>query len=154
MQHDEVLLLECNLDDSTGEELGYVLELLFERGALDAWFTPIYMKKNRPATKLSVLCHADCGVSLRRALLEHTTTLGVRWQTWRRDIARREVDCVETPWGPVRRKLKFLGQRLVSIKPEYDDCAALARQHSLPIREVIEAARQCPAEGERDRRDS
>lgn len=137
---DEVLVIECNLDDSTGEDLGYVLDVLFEAGALDAWFTPITMKKSRPAVKLSVLCRPKDGADLRRTLLENTTTLGVRWQTWQRDLARRETDSVQTPWGAVRRKLKFLDDRLVGAKPEYEDCARLAREHGVSIHAVRLAA--------------
>jgi len=139
---DEVLLLECNLDDMTGEELGYALERLLEAGALDAWFTPIYMKKNRPAVILSVLCAEDKGAPLRQMLLRETSTLGVRWHRLERDIAPRRTKTVETRWGPVRCKLKILEERVCNAKPEYDDCARLAREHGIPLRQVLLDARQ------------
>jgi len=140
-QFDEVLLLECNLDDMTGEALGFAIEEILAAGALDAWFTPIYMKKNRPGVLLSVLCRPDDGSRLRALLLRETTTLGVRWTPWRREVAERKTDRVHTQWGVVRRKLKILAGRVVSVKPEYEDCARLARQHQVPLEIVVEAAR-------------
>ena len=145
--HDEVLLLECNLDDMTGEALGYALERVLAAGALDAWFTPIYMKKNRPASMLSVLCRPEDGPALRETLLRETSTLGVRWQPMRRLIAQRRSDQVRTPWGMVRRKLKILDGQVVSVKPEYEDCAQLAREHQVPFERVFEAARAAEPPG-------
>ena len=143
---DDVLLLECNLDDMTGEELGFALERMFDAGALDAWFTPIYMKKNRPGVILSVLCRPEDGGRLRERLLRETTTLGVRWRPMQRQIAERRSISVETPWGTVRCKCKLLGDRLVSIKPEHEDCAEIARSQDLPIMEVTLAARRAAHE--------
>lgn len=137
---DCVILLECNLDDMTGEALGYALEKLLEAGALDAWFTPIYMKKNRPAVLLSVLCTSSMANELTRLLLEHTSTLGVRWCEMERTKAQRVMDTVQTPWGPVRRKVKMLGTQVVSAKPEYEDCARIAREAGVTLQEVLEAA--------------
>lgn len=141
---DQVALLECNLDDMTGEALAYALDRLLEAGALDAWFTPIIMKKGRPAVVLSVLCRPDDAPALRQVMLRETTTLGVRWRLMEREIAERSTDCVDTPWGPVRRKLKRLAGRVVSVKPEFDDCARLAREHSVPLQVIIDAARDVP----------
>lgn len=138
----EVVLLECNLDDMTGEALGYVLEQLLAAGALDAWFTPIYMKKNRPGVILSALCMPDEARALRGLLLRETQTLGVRWRTLYREVAERRMVIVSTAWGEVHCKLKLLDGRVVDAKPEYEDCAALARQHDRPLREIILAARQ------------
>jgi len=139
--YDEVLLLECNLDDMTAEALGFTLERLLATGALDAWFTPVTMKKSRPGTLLAVLCKPEDGPALRELLLRETTTLGVRWQRLQREIAAREMDEITTPWGVVRRKLKILDGRVVSIKPEFEDCARLARENQVPLEQVIEAAR-------------
>jgi pyridinium-3,5-bisthiocarboxylic acid mononucleotide nickel chelatase len=139
-RYDEVLVLECNLDDMTGEALSYALEQALAAGALDAWFTPIQMKKNRPGVILSVLCRPADAPGLRDLLLRETTTLGVRWQAFQRQVAERRTDQVSTPWGLVRRKLKLLAGRVVSIKPEFDDCARLAREHDVPLQEVVAAA--------------
>jgi len=140
-QFDQVLLLECNLDDMTGEELGFAIERVLSAGALDAWFTPIYMKKSRPGVLLSALCRPEDGPRLRDLLLQETTTLGVRWSSLRRQIAGRQIDQVHTRWGLVRRKLKLLDGRVVSVKPEYEDCARLAREHGVPLQSIAEAAR-------------
>jgi len=137
---DTVALVECNLDDMTGEALGFALERLLAAGALEAWFTPVYMKKNRPGVVLTVLCRPAERPLFCDLLLRETTTLGVRWQIIQRRIAERRMDQVVTPWGAVRRKLKIVAGEVVSIKPEYEDCARLAREHHLPLETVIEAA--------------
>ncbi len=142
LETDEVQLLQCNLDDMTPEAMAFAMDRLLSAGALDVWFAPIYMKKNRPGTILSVLCRPEDGPRLRLLLLRETTTLGVRWQSFSREVAQRQVDEVVTPWGVVRRKLKLLGGRVVAAKPEYDDCARLAREHGLSLDQVVEAARQ------------
>lgn len=137
---DQVVQLECNLDDMTGEELGFVLERVLAAGALDAWFTPISMKKSRPAVLLGVLCRPEEAARLRELLLAETTTLGVRWQVMERQIAARREDVVHTPWGAVRCKIKIVRGVEISVKPEYEDCARLAREQGLTVRQVSEAA--------------
>jgi uncharacterized protein (TIGR00299 family) protein len=137
---DQVALLACNLDDATGEMLGHTMERLLAAGALDVWFTPIQMKKNRPATQLSVLCRPEEAQTLASLLLRETPTLGVRHQILWRSKAGRERQPVTTPWGTVHMKVKFLGGEAVSASPEYEDCARLASEHGLALREVIETA--------------
>lgn len=142
---DRIVLLECNIDDMTGEALGYALETILAAGALDAWFTPIYMKKNRPGTLLSVLCAEERGDEMRLLVLRETTTLGVRWRTMDRQIAERRSAGVETPYGPVAVKVKIVDGRALSAKPEYEDCAALARRSGVPLEDVLAAARAAAA---------
>jgi len=139
-RHDTVVLLECNLDDATGEALGYAMERLRTAGALDAWFTPIQMKKNRPATKLSVLTTPERASEFSDLLLRETTTLGVRRAVMDRAKAVREHITVETSWGPVRVKVKRLDGQSIAASPEYEDCAALARQVGVPLAQVQAAA--------------
>ena len=148
---EQVMLIECNIDDMTGEALGFAMESLLHAGALDVWFTPIQMKKNRPAVLLSVLCAPQNGLALRQLLLQETTTLGVRWQLFYRQTAGRSTDMVQTPWGPVHRKLKILIGQVISVKPEYDDCARLARQHRISLQEIVEAAQRAPATSSSDK---
>ncbi len=138
--------LECNIDDMTGEALGYALERLIAAGALDAWFTPIYMKKNRPAVLLSVLCRESEVERFCSLLLQETSTLGVRWHLTERSVAERSTDIVKTPYGEVRRKIKLQDGQVISIKPEYDDCARLASAAQVPLQAVIDAARLAAAE--------
>jgi len=138
--HDQVIQLACNLDDATGEMLGYVMDRLLAAGALDVWFTPIQMKKNRPAVMLSLLARPESAADLAQMLLRETPTLGVRWQNVSRTIAGREMQQVDTPWGPVLVKAKVLQGMVVAVSPEYDDCARLAAQAGVPLIEVMTAA--------------
>ncbi len=144
-EQDEVVELACNLDNATGELLGYVLERLMDEGALDAWFTPIQMKKNRPAVLLAVLAPVERADALSELLLRETPTLGVRRQVMARQKAGREMHTVETVWGPVRAKAKLLQGVVVSIAPEYDDCARLARDAGVPLAQVMDEARRAAA---------
>ncbi|MCD6553973.1 MAG: nickel pincer cofactor biosynthesis protein LarC [Anaerolineae bacterium] len=144
---DQVVLLECNLDDVTGEALGYTMERLFAAGALDVWFTPIFMKKNRPATMLSVLAPAGEAETLGLILLRETPTLGLRitppmhrWKTGRR------VREVQTVWGAVRVKEKLLGDEVLAAAPEYEDCARIAREHGVPLAQVYTAVQSAATE--------
>ncbi len=139
---DSVVELACNLDDASGQVLGYAMERLLAAGALDVWFTPIQMKKNRPATMLSVLARPTDADALAALLLRETPTLGVRRRVLSRLKAGRQVRQVETPWGPVRVKVKMLQGKTVSASPEYDDCARLAAEAGVPLAEVMEAARK------------
>jgi uncharacterized protein (DUF111 family) len=138
---DVVIQLSCNLDDMTGEVLGYTMEQLLAAGALDVWFTPIQMKKNRPATMLSVLAQPEDANGLAELILCETSTLGVRQQSVSRIKADREIGEVETPWGSVRVKIKRLDGQIVAISPEYDDCAQLAAEAGIPLSAVMDAAR-------------
>ncbi len=135
-----VVVLECNLDDATGEMLGYAMERLFAAGALDVWFTPVQMKKNRPGVLLSVLARPERADSLAAVILRETPTLGVRLRPLERVVADRRVREVETPWGPVRVKEKWLGDTCLAISPEYEDCARIAREQGVPLEEVYRVA--------------
>lgn len=137
MEQDEVMLLECNLDDATGETLGYVMERVLDGGALDVWFTPIQMKKNRPAVMLSVLCMAADCPGMEWLIMQETTTLGVRVRPVQRIKAARRQEKVLTPWGVVRVKVKLLDGAPLSVSPEYEDCARLALAAGLPLQEVV-----------------
>jgi uncharacterized protein (TIGR00299 family) protein len=138
VESDEVAVLETNLDNLSGEVLGGLMERLFQAGALDVTYTPMQMKKNRPATLVSVIAPLDLADALSLLLLRETTTLGVRMGQWRRLKAERRQEVVETPLGQVRAKLKLLGGRIISVSPEYEDCARLAEAKTLPLREVYE----------------
>jgi len=141
--HDEVVEMECNLDDTTGETLGYTMERLFEAGALDVWFTPIQMKKNRPGVLLSILTVPDKANLLAEIALRETSTLGIRtFPPVHRLKADRRMTQVETPWGTVRVKEKWLNGKRIAASPEYEDCARLARQSGEPIAQIMNAAVQ------------
>jgi uncharacterized protein (DUF111 family) len=135
------------VDDSTGEMLGYTMERLFDAGALDVWFTPIQMKKNRPGVLLSVLSPLDKVDALAMIVMLETSTLGVRtFPPSHRLKADRRMREVETPWGSVQVKEKWLGEhgqakRLIAVSPEYEDCARLARESGEPLSRIMDAAR-------------
>lgn len=133
-----VVLLQCNLDDVTGEVLGYTMERLFASGALDVWFTPVQMKKNRPATVLSALTTPERVNVLAQVILRETPTLGVRILPLERVVADRRIVEVETPWGKVRVKEKWLNGERVAVSPEYEDCARLAREYGVPLQQVLQ----------------
>jgi pyridinium-3,5-bisthiocarboxylic acid mononucleotide nickel chelatase len=140
-----VVLLETNLDDMNPEFYGHVMELLFEAGALDVYFTPIYMKKNRPAAMLSVLARPEHEAALANLLLRETSTLGLRVQTLRRYEAGRQVVTVLTRYGEIPVKLKILDGHPTAAAPEYSACSRAAMEHSVPVGEVYQAALQAAA---------
>ena len=136
---DNVILLETNIDNATGEQLGYAMEQLFNAGALDVWHTPIQMKKNRPAILLSALAPAELETQLAEAILQHTPTLGVRVRPVTRYAAHRDTITVQTEYGPIRVKRKYLSGQIVSQSPEHDDIAAAAQTHDLPWQTIAAA---------------
>jgi uncharacterized protein (TIGR00299 family) protein len=139
---DQVVVLETNLDDVPAEVIGYCYDLLFAAGALDVFTTPIFMKKNRPGVLLSVLCPESAAAAVEDVLFRETTTLGVRRHRATRHKLQRKEHTVETPWGPVRGKLGWREGEAPVFSPEYDDCARVAREHKIPLREVHDVAQR------------
>jgi len=137
---DEVVVLEANLDDATAELIGHVTEQLLHAGALDVFCTSIAMKKNRPGTRISVLTQAVDVAKLETILLTESTTFGVRRHTCLRSTLPREIQTVNTQYGPIRIKVGFLDGRPVTVSPEYDDCAQAAQKHQVPLKKVFTAA--------------
>jgi uncharacterized protein (TIGR00299 family) protein len=131
-------ILECNIDDMNPEMYGYVMDTLFEMGADDVFITPIIMKKARPASMLSVLCPAGKKDQLTEVLLTQTTSLGVRASEVDKTILQREFSKIQTRYGEVTIKTAiYRGQKLKS-KPEYEDCARLAREHGVPVQQIYQ----------------
>ena len=135
-------LLETNIDDMSAELLGYVQERLFDLGALDVWFTPIQMKKNRPATMLSALVMSSQESLATDLVLRETTSLGVRVRPVTRHEAQRQVVNFESSFGTVSVKIKSIEGSKVSVAPEYDHCRQLAVQLGLPLIEVYRAIQE------------
>jgi uncharacterized protein (TIGR00299 family) protein len=131
-----MVVLETNIDDMPAELFGHALELLFAAGAADVWFTPIQMKKNRPATMLSVLCRPEQEGAMVDLLLRETSTLGVRARDVRRYEAERERFEFASSLGPAAVKVKRLPGEPPRVAPEYDVCRALAARSGLPLLEV------------------
>jgi uncharacterized protein (DUF111 family) len=124
------------------ELFGHVMDELFAAGALDVFYTPIVMKKSRPATLVSVLSEPALVDTLSDILFRETTTLGVRVTEVARRCLEREWREVETEFGPVRIKIGRLNDEVVNVAPEYEDCVRLARERDVPVAEVYEAARE------------
>ena len=137
---DTVAVLETNLDDSTGEVLGYFIDKLMAAGALDVSYTPVQMKKNRPGARLSVLCAPAEADRFSEMILRQTSAFGLRrWLTERRKL-RREFHEARTPYGLVAVKIGWLDGKVVQRAPEYESCRKLADEHNVPLQAVYEAA--------------
>ena len=134
-KREEITKLECNLDDMTGEEIGFALERLFAAGARDVYTVPIGMKKSRPGQMLSVICLPEDADKFAALLMKHTTTLGVRRQDMSRYVLARETCTMDTPAGPVRVK-ESRGLGATRRKLEYEDIAAIAREKDISLWEA------------------
>ncbi len=139
---DRALLLECNLDDMTGELVAYTAEKLLQAGALDAWTSPVFMKKQRPGVVLSCLCREMERDKMLQVIFAESTTFGVREQVVTRSILRRDFKTVETPYGPIRVKEGSCGGKVVTRTPEWEDCRAAAEKAGVPAKEVYRAAQK------------
>jgi len=145
---DRVWVLETNLDDLPAEVIGYCYELLLAAGALDVFSTPIQMKKNRPGVLLSVLAAEGQLSAIEEILFRETTTFGIRRYQVSRSKLQRKACTVRTPWGEVQGKLGWREGRPPVFSPEYEDCARIARQHGVALRDVYAQAQRA-YEGER-----
>ncbi|QOX63429.1 nickel pincer cofactor biosynthesis protein LarC [Anoxybacterium hadale] len=134
---DQVILMETNIDNTSGEALGYTAERLLNAGALDAYFTPIQMKKNRPATMLSVICKKEDSEKLSELIFKETATIGIRIRETERITLDRKISTVQTELGEVRVKLVSVSG-LERVQPEYEDCAKIAAEKNLSLNEVYE----------------
>ena len=132
---DNVLQLECNVDDMTAEELGFAMETILEAGALEVYTVAAGMKKSRPGTILCVLCHEDAKETLVRVIFRNTTTIGVREHRCSRYTLKRSFETVQTPYGDVQKKLSS-GYGVTREKYEYEDLARIAREQGLSLAEV------------------
>jgi len=134
----EEVLLETNIDDLNPELYEYVLDRLLEAGAQDAWLTPIVMKKSRPAVTVRVLCSPERAEAMAAILFRETGTLGVRSSPVGKRALGRDTIKVETRWGTVAVKVAYLDGRPVTVAPEFEDCARVAREAGVAAREVYQ----------------
>lgn len=137
---DWVTLIETNIDNMSGELLGGLMDRLLTAGALDVSYTPTHMKKNRPATIITVICPPQQAEALALLLLRETSTLGVRIQQMQRLKAQRTHQHIETPLGTISIKIKRLGAHIISAAPEYEACQRIALERNMPLAEVYEVA--------------
>jgi pyridinium-3,5-bisthiocarboxylic acid mononucleotide nickel chelatase len=136
----DLWVLEANLDDCPGQLVARAIEAALEAGALDAWAAPLTMKKGRPGLLLGALATRERRDEVARVLLDETTTLGVRLHPVDRIELDREIRTVATRWGEVRVKVARRAGAAVGAHPEYEDCLARAREHGVPVKEVLAAA--------------
>jgi pyridinium-3,5-bisthiocarboxylic acid mononucleotide nickel chelatase len=136
-----VLQVETTIDDMSPQLYETLIERIFDAGALDVFLQPVIMKRGRPGVVVTALCAAERIGDLSRALFEETTTIGVRWSEWRRARLQREMVEVTTAYGTIPFKVSRLAGRIVTVTPEFADVARIAREKSLPVREVLDQAR-------------
>ena len=135
---DEIIELNCNVDDMTGEDLGNALDAIYEAGAREAFFTPVQMKKNRPGILITVITASSEKDAVVRAIFANTTTIGIREKICGRFILDRKIETIETPLGPVRVK-KSSGYGVEKCKIEFDDLSKIAKEKGLSLTEVRKA---------------
>jgi uncharacterized protein (TIGR00299 family) protein len=141
-----IFVLETQIDDLSPQAIGYVFEALFAAGAVDVFTQAIGMKKSRPGILLTVICHPENLADCQAVLFRETTTLGIRYSAQQRAILAREIQKVETEYGLVRVKIAWTNQgkekAVTNVQPEYEDCAALARNNNISWREIHRLALQ------------
>lgn len=133
---DVILELNCNVDDMTGESIGFAMEELFAAGALEVYTIPIGMKKSRPGTLLCVMCRPEDKEKMVKLLFLHTTTIGIRESSYKRYMLDRSVEMVQTPYGAIRRKTST-GYGITRQKYEYEDLAKAARENDLSVSQIL-----------------
>ncbi|PWT84037.1 MAG: nickel pincer cofactor biosynthesis protein LarC [Blastocatellia bacterium] len=133
---DRVTVLECEIDDMNPQLFGVTMERLYAAGALEVFYVPVQMKKNRPGTLLSVVAPPTLRARLAEIIFQETTTIGLRHFEVDRECLQREIVVVQTPVGPVRFKVAWREGRVVNAAPEFEDCARLAADHNLSVKEI------------------
>ena len=133
--NEDFVVMETNVDDCTGEILGYTSEKLFESGALDVFYTPIFMKKGRPAYKLTVACRKKDMLNLQNIIFKETTTIGIRYRFESRTELKREFIEINTKYGKIKAK-KVVNNGETYVYPEYESMKKIASQNNIPLKEL------------------
>lgn len=137
--NEKVVVIETNIDDMNPQFFEYAIERLFQAGALDVYLTQVIMKKGRPGIVMTVLCDEVRKGSLIQIILKETTTIGVRFFYAERKLLHREIRVIDTEFGKIRLKFSKLGEELLKVTPEYEDCKKIAKKLKIPLLEVIRA---------------
>ncbi len=137
-----ITVIEVTIDDSTPEEVSFLQERLFSEGALDVFFTPIYMKKNRPAFNITILCSPDRFEQCANTVLLESSTFGIRYQHYRRKTLERRAHQVLTKYGTISVKIGMLDGKVIKSAPEYEDMREAAHRHRVPLQRVVEEVRK------------
>jgi pyridinium-3,5-bisthiocarboxylic acid mononucleotide nickel chelatase len=133
---DRVTVIECEIDDMNPQIFGLVMDRLYTAGALEVFYIPVQMKKNRPGTLLTVVAPPALRTTMTDLIFRETTTIGLRHYDVDRECLERKIVPVETPIGTVRVKVASRDGRVLNATPEFEDCAALAAAHNLPVKDV------------------
>lgn len=147
-QKDRIVKLETNVDDCTGENLGYVMERLMQAGARDVHYTPVYMKKNRPAYQINVICDREHVSEMEAILFAETTTIGIRRAEMERTVLKREMLTVETAFGKALVKVCRTMDGKTNYYPEYESVAQLCREHGVPFGEMYRTVLKSVSDGQ------
>lgn len=140
LESERVAVIETSIDDMNPQIYDYVMEKMLKMGVMDVFLIPIQMKKNRPATLLTVLCSPGMVGQIADFLVTETTTIGLRWRIDSRLKAVREIKEIETPYGVIKFKVAKTGNRTVNVSPEYEDCKRVAMEKNIALKDVLEAA--------------
>jgi uncharacterized protein (DUF111 family) len=135
-----VVVIEAEIDDMNPQIFGVLMDRLLAEGALDVFYTAIQMKKNRPGTLLTIVAAPDARSRLTATVFRETTTIGVRYREMARECLERETITVETPLGSIRFKIARRDDAVLNASPEFEDCARIARERDLPLKDVQAAA--------------
>ena len=147
---ERIVVLECEIDDMNPQIFGLVMDRLYAAGALEVYFAPVQMKKNRPGTLLTVLARPEQRAGLTDIVFRETTTIGVRYHEVMRERLAREIVTVDTPLGAVRFKEARLAGRIVNSTPEFEDCLRIASERGVPLKDVQLAANKAYLDKNRD----
>jgi uncharacterized protein (TIGR00299 family) protein len=139
---DQLAVIETNVDDMSPQVYEHVMEKALGMGALDVFMTSVQMKKNRPGTMVTVTCKPEEIYRFAELLMTETTSIGIRWRIENRLKAKRELKRVETPWGAIRVKFASIGEKIVNVSPEYDDCKKAAVENGVPLKQVMDMVRK------------
>lgn len=140
LREEKLIMLSANIDDSTPEIIGYLMEELFKKDILDAWVEPIYMKKNRPAFKISILCNEESEKKIINMVMLESTTLGIRREKIKRYSVDRKLKTVMLPYGEVKVKTGILKGKEINISPEFESCKKLAEATGRTLKEIYQDA--------------
>ncbi|MEW6419528.1 MAG: nickel pincer cofactor biosynthesis protein LarC [Nitrospirota bacterium] len=135
---EKVTVIETNIDDMNPQLYEYVMEQLFKAGALDVYLSQIIMKKGRPGIKLTVLCNEEQREDLMKIVLKETSSIGLRFYETKRRILQREIKTIDTEFGKIKVKFSKLGDEILKVVPEYEDCKRIAKKLNIPLIEVME----------------
>jgi pyridinium-3,5-bisthiocarboxylic acid mononucleotide nickel chelatase len=135
-----VVVVEAEIDDMNPQIFGLLMDRLLAEGALDVFYTPIQMKKNRPGTLMTLIAAPDARARLTATIFRETTTIGVRYREMMRECLDREIIVVDTPFGAVGFKIARRSGEVLNASPEFDDCARIARERDVPVKDVHAAA--------------